>query len=346
MQIIDISSHTIASLKSKASNLPKLRRDKKAKQEEPGPEIHEPVHTETVQPVTESAPTLQPFDIPRPVHAKKGQTALVPASVPVPVLQPLDIPRLVHAKKTPATAAPTSTPAPVPILQPFDIPSPVHIMKGVVRRPIKRDKPAQPAAPTQTQPIQPPGQTHKLSATTMPYPLLTTHPLFPPVPTYGPPTLKTRLICLKHLFSIHSLHPRPFQQEENRRAELRKIDCIAWTKRQLQKNSHFPDIAAAADVESTAGTGAKDGYVPTEGGPNMFVVDVGYYARRVGLDCEELKVQTEDGVVLDLWHMYDPREYASLRRAQRMVRGPESIDDIQPPSRPPTVSKKVKEKGK
>lgn len=78
----------------------------------------------------------------------------------------------------------------------------------------------------------------------------------------------------------------------------------------------------------------------------MFVVDVGYYARRVGLDCEELKVQTEDGVVLDLWHMYDPREYASLRRAQRMVRGPESIDDIQPPSRPPTVSKKVKEKGK
>ncbi|PVH78911.1 alpha/beta-hydrolase [Cadophora sp. DSE1049] len=90
----------------------------------------------------------------------------------------------------------------------------------------------------------------------------------------------------------------------------------------------------------------KDGYVPTEGGPDSFVVDVGYYARRVGLDSEEVKVQTEDGFVLDLWHVYDPREYTPLSRAQRMVRGPESIDDIRPPSRESSGSENPKEKGK
>ena len=47
--------------------------------------------------------------------------------------------------------------------------------------------------------------------------------------------------------------------------------------------------------------------------------DAGYYARRVGLDLEEYKVQTEDGYIIDLWHLYNPKEYtpaSALHRKQ------------------------------
>lgn len=50
-------------------------------------------------------------------------------------------------------------------------------------------------------------------------------------------------------------------------------------------------------------------YPPTEGGKDPIVCDVGYYARRVGLDVDKFKVQTDDGFVIDLWHVYDPKEY-------------------------------------
>lgn len=417
MQLTDVSSHAFASLKSKASMLPKLRRDKKAKQE-PELEIHQPVHSETVQPVIESAPTLQPFDIPRPVHAKKAETASPPVNIPIPVLQPLDIPKPVHAKPAeeatqPTTApapavtpvpvpVPAPAPAPVPTLTPFDIPRPVHAKKASGKSPFKRDKsifspspaPAVPSAPTPTPTpatTQPQSQiaapepvpTHIISQlqtiaanTAIPYPPPSTHPLFPTPPVLDPPTLASRLKThalqlishvlsglgifilfiayilhtVRRLFTLRSYsgsQPRPFAAEESRRAELRKIDSLAWTKLQAQRSSPFPDIAASADVEATAGAGlAKDGYVPTEGGDDKFLVDVGYYARRVGLDNEEVKVQTEDGFILDLWHIYDPREYTPLSRAQRMVRGPESIDDIRPTSREPAASEKAKDKGK
>ncbi|EPS42956.1 hypothetical protein H072_3037 [Dactylellina haptotyla CBS 200.50] len=36
--------------------------------------------------------------------------------------------------------------------------------------------------------------------------------------------------------------------------------------------------------------------------------DVGYYARRVGLDVEEFKVTTEDGFILVLQHVFDPKD--------------------------------------
>lgn len=46
-----------------------------------------------------------------------------------------------------------------------------------------------------------------------------------------------------------------------------------------------------------------------------------------------LKVQTEDGYVLDLWHVYDPKGYTPLPSDLRGIRGPESIDAIRPPPR-------------
>ncbi|XMA17551.1 hypothetical protein WAI453_010342 [Rhynchosporium graminicola] len=443
MAITSLPSQTMATIKAKAASLPKLQRSKKGSKEPRSPrspvqEVHEPISTGPIQPAPETttAPTLQPFDIPRARHAKKGQaqpvaqTATMPETVQVPILRPMDIPRPVHAKKgqtskapdgstptlqgleiprpmkkNPAVQHPTETTemsesgipafAPTPTLQPFDIPRPVHAKKEAaaaptlqpfnIPRPVHAKKGGG-TSPTKKDalrttvlaPSQPPTQTQTVPTTqtgTLSYPPRTGHPLFPPLPSYGPPTIKNRVIWtlrqllsqfltgigifviliayLLHgvkkrfvwLLSMHSLPPRPFQAEEDRRAEIRKLDSLAWTKKEKQQKSPLPDITAGADVEAfPANVGGKDGFVPTEGGPDKLVVDIGYYARRVGLDSEEVKVQTEDGFVLDLWHIYDPKEYTPLTRAQRMVRGPENIDAIRAPSR--ALDGGVGEKGK
>ena len=54
-----------------------------------------------------------------------------------------------------------------------------------------------------------------------------------------------------------------------------------------------------------------------EGGPDLVVSDVGYYTRRAGLDAEEFDVQTEDGFVIRLYHIYDPEEYAPVPPSMR-----------------------------
>ncbi|PSN69763.1 alpha/beta-hydrolase [Corynespora cassiicola Philippines] len=66
-----------------------------------------------------------------------------------------------------------------------------------------------------------------------------------------------------------------------------------------------------------------DGFIPLEGGPDKLPCDVRYYARRLGLDCEIFDVQTEDGFIIELWHIYNPREY---KRTDDTVRSPHSPD--------------------
>ncbi|KAI6093697.1 alpha/beta-hydrolase [Hypoxylon rubiginosum] len=175
-----------------------------------------------------------------------------------------------------------------------------------------------------------------------------THPLFPPLPLYGPPSLLRDVQCwtfrvtsfflsaaflgvivLGALFtSIPSVflrvwqrmtfrnpdQQRPFYKEELRRNNLRKERDESWEKR---RSSHD---GRPLDQESVEG---DEGFVPTEFGPDPVVCDVGYYARRVGLDIEEIQVQTEDGFIIDLWHVYDPREYTKLNEEERAYRGPE-----------------------
>lgn len=179
-----------------------------------------------------------------------------------------------------------------------------------------------------------------------------TNPLFPPLPLYGPPTLLRDIQCLVFrtvsfflslaflavivlgsLFT--SIYPflrnlwlratfrnpdasRPFYAEEIRRAELRKERERTWKRR--HSSSHVEEDSEDNDSDT-------DGYVPTEGGPDPIVCDVGYYARRVGLDVEEHQVQTEDGFIIDLWHVYDPKEYTPLPEQERTHRGPEVFTD-------------------
>ncbi|KAK6226779.1 sterol esterase 2 [Colletotrichum tabaci] len=168
-----------------------------------------------------------------------------------------------------------------------------------------------------------------------------TNPLFPPLPLYGPPSLLRDLHCMVFRISAFflslaflgvivlgalftSIPPlcrrifyrltlrnpdkkRPFFEEEARRAKVREEENRKWKR----SNSLDNDREIAGE------------FVPTEGGPDPIVCDVGYYARRVGLDVEELQVQTEDGFIIDLWHVYDPEEYTRMSEDDRSDRGPQ-----------------------
>ena len=165
-----------------------------------------------------------------------------------------------------------------------------------------------------------------------------TNPLFPELPLYGPPSILRNLQCLGFRFtsfflslsflgvivlgSVFTSIPlvfkhiglrltlqnpdarRPFFEEEKRRKQARKTDEKSWRRQNRRRKS----ISRAGDRNEEE-AGQNDGFVPTEGGKDPLVCDVGYYARRVGLNVEEYKVQTEDGFIIALWHVYNPLEY-------------------------------------
>ncbi|KAK8256523.1 Alpha/Beta hydrolase protein [Phyllosticta capitalensis] len=183
-------------------------------------------------------------------------------------------------------------------------------------------------------------------------PVSKTHPLFPPLPMYGPPTLMRNVQCMAlrissailsfcflyviFLGAIFTSLPigvkwvwrtmtfrdpnmyRPFYHEEKKRKQARKEAERSW-KKSMHKEGAQDKINP--DREDMPGQNSE--YVPTEGGPDTFPCDVGYYARRVGLDCETFKVQTEDGFILDLWHLYNPREYRPADSPTRAPNSPE-----------------------
>jgi pimeloyl-ACP methyl ester carboxylesterase len=116
---------------------------------------------------------------------------------------------------------------------------------------------------------------------------------------------------------------RPFLKEERRRAALRKEEEEKWRGK--------PDMENEAGLE----------FLPTEGGRDLVKNDIAYYARRVGLDVETFRVQTEDGMLLNLHHVYDPKEHTPLSDVERAARGPVIFNNI-PPSRPTECRPKPK----
>ncbi|KAF7959875.1 hypothetical protein EAE96_001478 [Botrytis aclada] len=187
-----------------------------------------------------------------------------------------------------------------------------------------------------------------------------THPLFPPLPLYGPSSITRNLQCWTFrttsffitcavlgaivmgagVMTVPAIFTylwykatfrdpdqgRVFYEEEKIRRRRRREEENRWKKVNRQKLSK----EKVDDIEGDAGQGD---FVPTEGGKDPLVCDVGYYARRVGLDIEEVKVQTEDGFIILLWHVYDPSEYTPMTAEQRAARGPELFTG-QGPSRP------------
>ncbi|KAG6055145.1 hypothetical protein E4U17_003180 [Claviceps sp. LM77 group G4] len=156
--------------------------------------------------------------------------------------------------------------------------------------------------------------------------------LFPDLPSHGPPSLLSavkalffritafflslsflgflliasfvtkipRPLAKKLLYSLtlkDTKTLRPHYEEERRRAEAR---------RQKQKEWEHRNSAAriGGDLE-----GAAEDFIPTAGGKDHIVCDVAHYARRVGLDIDFFLVRTEDGFLIELWHVYDPRDY-------------------------------------
>jgi len=175
-----------------------------------------------------------------------------------------------------------------------------------------------------------------------------TNPLFPPMPMYGPPTLIRRIhvllfrcssailsfcfllvIILGALFTsfpevlkrqrsrIMFRDPdknRPFHEEEQRRKHERRAAAKAWKDGKRSKTR----------AHNSANSNEKDGeeFVPLEGGPDKLQCDIRYYARRVGLDCEIFDVQTEDGFIIELWHIYNPLDYKRTSPSDRVPRSP------------------------
>jgi pimeloyl-ACP methyl ester carboxylesterase len=198
-----------------------------------------------------------------------------------------------------------------------------------------------------------------------------TNPLFPPLPLYGPPSLLRNLQCtvfrctsavlslaflgvivlgstftsIPLMFShiwirLKFQNPdkrRPFYGEEKRRSILRKEGEQEWRKKKARRQS------TTVRDDNEADAGQNNGFTPTEGGPDPLICDVAYYARRVGLDMEEFKVQTEDGFLIDLWHIYDPSEYTPLPPASRSPLGPSTFPtSSSPPGPDPETKKKPK----
>lgn len=171
-------------------------------------------------------------------------------------------------------------------------------------------------------------------------PELHTHPLFPPLPFYPAPTTASRIKSV--LFQISSFFlslaflgcivtaslltsipgfcrkifcmitcqnhrkRRIFYEEELRRADLRQEKERAWHRRAAASTSFGPDAEATAER-----------YQPTAGGRDPILCDVAYYARRVGLDVDKVKVRTDDGFIIDLWHVYDPTEYVAVEESEQ-----------------------------
>jgi pimeloyl-ACP methyl ester carboxylesterase len=194
-----------------------------------------------------------------------------------------------------------------------------------------------------------------------------TNPLFPPLPLYGPPSLLRNIQCrifqissfflslaflsvivlgalftsigpsLRRLWQRATLRnpdlSRPFYAEEMQRKKHRKEQEREWIRRQFPSPSRASEESASAE--------SSDGLIPTEGGPDPIVCDPAYYARRVGLDMEIFQVQTEDGFIIDLWHVYDPKEYTPLPPEERTHGDAEAfkIPKPKPTSPCPTTQK-------
>lgn len=167
------------------------------------------------------------------------------------------------------------------------------------------------------------------------------HPLFPPLPYYEAPTLgrNIRYYAIRTVSFTLSLTfltliftgalvrtasaaisntisrlggrgnvRRVFHDEEQARRRARAKSEHRWDKRKQKKHT---------DEEQ-----GEEDFIALEGGKDPIVCDVAYYARRVGLDVETFRVQTEDGFIITLWHVYNPQEYAALSEEEREARGP------------------------
>ena len=175
-----------------------------------------------------------------------------------------------------------------------------------------------------------------------------THPLFPELPLYGPPSLLRDIQCIGFRISsaILSLaflavivlgaaftsiplmfrhiglrltlrNPdarRPFYREERKRQRRRDEEARDWKNKRRRSGNNSNHVNGR--IEEDVGQ-QREEFEPTEGGKDPLVCNVGYYARRVGLDAETYEVMTEDGFIIELLHLYNPKDYRPRSPSQR-----------------------------
>ncbi|KAK5691635.1 hypothetical protein LTR97_011632 [Elasticomyces elasticus] len=190
-----------------------------------------------------------------------------------------------------------------------------------------------------------------------------TNPLFPPLPMYGPPTLLRTLQCmfLRVVSSVLSLgfllaivvgalvdgapkiatyirrramlqNPskrRPFYEEEKKRAQERKTAEQTWKGQHRGTRTPMNEKGASVQEDTE--------FVPIEGGSDPLVVDIGYYARRVGLDAEAFDVETEDGFIIDLVHIFNPRDRQQRPRDSLEKNGTDTAEHSTDPRKYPVL---------
>ncbi|KAI5857834.1 Alpha/Beta hydrolase protein [Tricharina praecox] len=128
-----------------------------------------------------------------------------------------------------------------------------------------------------------------------------TDPLFPPVPVYGPATPLRRLQCavFRVTSGILSLSFLGVVVMGAIAESLPEFLLRRWKRVTLEDPDQgrlFRDIEMERKLERER-----------NGQPDELKCDIAYYAQRVGLDAELLTVETEDGFLLDLWHVFDPQ---------------------------------------
>jgi pimeloyl-ACP methyl ester carboxylesterase len=130
-----------------------------------------------------------------------------------------------------------------------------------------------------------------------------TDPLFPPVPVYGPAIPLRRAQCA--VFRITSgVLSLCFLGVVVLGAVFESVPeyVLWWWERLLRRRDPDRDRPFAAIEKERAASRKKLEE------PDALVCDIGYYARRVGLDVEAFEVETEDGFLLQLWHVFDPAD--------------------------------------
>lgn len=168
------------------------------------------------------------------------------------------------------------------------------------------------------------------------------HPLFSPLPLYGPATSLRKLqsyflrftagilsTCFLLFIVVDSLcryipiacrrwyqwvregkdsdKSRPFYQIELERAKERKKQEHLWEQEARRIRNNHRGRAEAQDSEEN-GDSERYYSAAKEGGFDKLIPDIGYYARRVGLDVEGYKVETEDGFLICLQRVFDPND--------------------------------------
>ncbi|KAF8246110.1 alpha/beta-hydrolase, partial [Wilcoxina mikolae CBS 423.85] len=129
-----------------------------------------------------------------------------------------------------------------------------------------------------------------------------TDPLFPPLPVYGPATALRRLQCVVFR-AVSGMLSLCFLAVVVMGAVVESVPEVVG-RRLLRMRGVDPDSRRPfIEVEKVR---EKERREKKE--KEVLICDIGFYARKEGLEAEVYTVETEDGFLLELHHIFDPND--------------------------------------